>query len=153
MIFFTNFLALIIQVELADEESRNTAVYSVLLILVHVLFFLSICWNSWTTMKATFNRRHVQVWPPRVHLYYVWADRQPVLQIAVLLTPVTFINSASSVVATFSCNKLSKYGCIIILAFAMRQRPASLRSLHRAKGPNPYVSVGLNEFYPSQNVH
>ncbi|CAM9489387.1 unnamed protein product [Laminaria digitata] len=61
VIFFTNFLALIIQAELTDESSSGSAVYSVLLILVHVFFLLSICWNSWATMKATFSRRHVQV--------------------------------------------------------------------------------------------
>eukprot|EP00904_Undaria_pinnatifida_P010820 jgi/Undpi1/6869/HiC_scaffold_21.g09345.m1 len=60
VIFFTNFLALIIQSDLADETSTGSAVYSVLLILVHVFFVLSICWNSWATMKATFSRRHVQ---------------------------------------------------------------------------------------------
>ncbi|CAM9117823.1 unnamed protein product, partial [Laminaria digitata] len=63
VIFFTNFLALIIQVKLADENSRGSAVYSVLLILVRVFFFLSICWDTWATMKATFDRgHHSQTW-------------------------------------------------------------------------------------------
>lgn len=62
MIFFTNFLAVIIQAEFADRNSNSSTVYSVLLILVHVFFILSICWNSLATMKATLSRRHVQVW-------------------------------------------------------------------------------------------
>eukprot|EP00904_Undaria_pinnatifida_P010819 jgi/Undpi1/6868/HiC_scaffold_21.g09344.m1 len=64
VIFFTNFLALIIQAELADKDSSGSAVYSALLILVHVFFLLSICWNSWTTVRSTvettFGRRHLQ---------------------------------------------------------------------------------------------
>ena len=69
MIFFTNFLALIIQAEFADQNSSSSAVYSALLIMVHVMFVLTICWNSWATMRATFSRRHVQVRPRMIHTH------------------------------------------------------------------------------------
>lgn len=55
VIFFTNFLALIIQAELADAESNGSAVYSVVLVMVHMLFILSIGWNSWVSTKAMFS--------------------------------------------------------------------------------------------------
>ncbi|CAN0058299.1 unnamed protein product [Scytosiphon promiscuus] len=60
VIFFTNFLALMIKAEVADEDSRGSAVYSVVLIVVNILFFLSIFWNTWAAAKASFSRRHVQ---------------------------------------------------------------------------------------------
>ncbi|CAM9959510.1 unnamed protein product [Hapterophycus canaliculatus] len=60
VIFFTNFLALMIKAEVANEDSRGCAVYSVVLIVVNILFFLSIFWNSWAAAKATFSRRYVQ---------------------------------------------------------------------------------------------
>ena len=76
MIFFTNFLALIIQAELADKDSSGSAVYSALLILVHVFFLLSICWNSWATVRSTvgttFARRHLQVWLFRLIKSFEW---------------------------------------------------------------------------------
>lgn len=61
MIFFTNFLALVIKAEVADKNSAGSAIYSAVLIIVNVMFFLSIWWNSWATMKATFSRRGFQV--------------------------------------------------------------------------------------------
>ena len=61
MIFFTNFLALVIKAEVADKNSAGSAIYSAVLIIVNVMFFLSIWWNTWATMKATFSRRGFQV--------------------------------------------------------------------------------------------
>ncbi|CAN0138387.1 unnamed protein product, partial [Pylaiella littoralis] len=60
VIFFTNFLALMIKAEVASENSSGCAVYSVALIVVNVLFFLSVFWNAWATTKASFSRSHVQ---------------------------------------------------------------------------------------------
>lgn len=61
VIFFTNFLALMIKAEVASPTSRGSAVYSVVLIVVNVCFFLSIFCNTWAAAKASFSRRHVQV--------------------------------------------------------------------------------------------
>lgn len=72
VIFFTNFLALILHAELADAESSSSEVYSVVLVMIHVLFILSIGWNSWVTMKATLSGDDVKV----TSLYnrdHVWA--------------------------------------------------------------------------------
>lgn len=61
VIFFTNFLALMIKAEVANPESNGSAVFAGVLIMVNVLFFLSIWWNTWTIIKATFSKGHVQV--------------------------------------------------------------------------------------------
>lgn len=61
VILFTNFLALVIKAGVASKDSSGSAAYSVALIIVNVLFFLSIWWNAWATAKATFSRRHAQV--------------------------------------------------------------------------------------------
>lgn len=61
MIFFTNFLALMIKAEVADEHSRSSAIYSIVLIMANVMFFLSIWANTWATIKTTFSRRGFQV--------------------------------------------------------------------------------------------
>ncbi|CAM9095530.1 unnamed protein product, partial [Laminaria digitata] len=60
VIFFTNFLALMIKAEVADENSAGSALYAVVLILVNIMFFLSIWWETWATMRATFSRRGFQ---------------------------------------------------------------------------------------------
>lgn len=71
VIFFTNFLALMIKAEVADADSTESSIYSVVLIMVNIMFFLSIWWNTWATMKATFSRRGFQVWSQvaRVYVY------------------------------------------------------------------------------------
>lgn len=61
VILFTNFLALVIKAGVASKDSSGSAAYSVVLIVVNVMFFLSIWWNAWTTAKATFSRSHAQV--------------------------------------------------------------------------------------------
>lgn len=61
VILFTNFLALVIKAGVASKDSTGSAAYSVALIIVNVLFFLSIWGNAWATAKATFSRRHAQV--------------------------------------------------------------------------------------------
>lgn len=61
VILFTNFLALVIKAGVASKDSSGSAVYSVALIIVNAMFFLSIWWNAWTTAKATFSRSHAQV--------------------------------------------------------------------------------------------
>lgn len=58
---FTNFLALVIKAEVASKDSSGSAVYSMALVIVNVMFFLSIWWNAWMAAKATFSRRHAQV--------------------------------------------------------------------------------------------
>ena len=68
VIFFTNFLALMIKAEVTDGDSPSSAAYSVVLIMVNVMFFLSIWWNTWATVKALFSRRNVQV---RFHFVHV----------------------------------------------------------------------------------
>ncbi|CAM9462085.1 unnamed protein product, partial [Ectocarpus sp. 12 AP-2014] len=60
VIFFTNFLALMIKANVASPDSRGCEVYSIVLIIVNVLFFLSIFGNTWAAAKASFSRRHVQ---------------------------------------------------------------------------------------------
>ncbi|MEP4727396.1 hypothetical protein [Parasphingorhabdus sp.] len=62
MIFFTNFLALMIKAEVADKNSAGSAIYPTVLIIVNVMFFLSIWWDTWVTIRATFSRRGFQVW-------------------------------------------------------------------------------------------
>lgn len=61
VIFFTDFLALLITAGVADSDSKGSTTYAVLLITMNVLIFLSIWWNSWAAVKATFNRRYFQV--------------------------------------------------------------------------------------------
>lgn len=61
VIFFSNFLALMIKAELARPDSHSSTVFAVILIIVNVLFFLSIWWNSYASAKAVFSRKHVQV--------------------------------------------------------------------------------------------
>lgn len=64
VILFTNFLALVIKAGVASKDSSGSAAYSVVLIVVNVMFFLSIWGNAWTTAKATFSRSHAQVREP-----------------------------------------------------------------------------------------
>lgn len=66
VIFFTNFLALMIKAEVANPDSRGSTTYSVVLITVNVLFFLSIWWNAFATIKAVFSTTNVQVRRPVV---------------------------------------------------------------------------------------
>lgn len=61
MILFTNFLGLVIKAGVASKDSSGSAVYSVALIAVNVMLFVSIWWNAWTTANATFSRSHAQV--------------------------------------------------------------------------------------------
>ncbi|CAM9236456.1 unnamed protein product, partial [Sphacelaria rigidula] len=60
VIFFSNFLALVIKVGIADANSRSSAIFSVMLILVNVLLFLSIWCNTWASIGVLFSSRHVQ---------------------------------------------------------------------------------------------
>ena len=50
-----------IKAELADVDSHHALVYSVGLIIANIFFVLSIWWNAFATIKATFSRSHVQV--------------------------------------------------------------------------------------------
>ena len=61
VIFFTNFLALMIKAEVTDQNSNSATLYSLGLIIVNIFFALSIWWNTFATIKAIFSRRHVQV--------------------------------------------------------------------------------------------
>ena len=61
VIFFTNYLALMIKAELASPDSNSATVYAVGLVIVNVCFFLSIWWNALATVRATFSGSHVQV--------------------------------------------------------------------------------------------
>ena len=63
VIFFSNFLALLIKAKVADVDSDGATAYSVGLIIVNIFFFLSIWGNTFATIKATFSRSHVQVCP------------------------------------------------------------------------------------------
>ena len=63
VIFFNNFLALVIKANVADADSDGATAYSVGLIIVNIFFFLSIWGNTLATMKETFSRSHVQVCP------------------------------------------------------------------------------------------
>ena len=58
MIFFNNFLALIIKAEVVDPDSNGAVVYSVGLITVNILFGLSVWWNTWASIKTTFVQVH-----------------------------------------------------------------------------------------------
>ncbi|CAM9359250.1 unnamed protein product [Sphacelaria rigidula] len=60
VIFFSNFLALVIKVGIADANSRSSAIFSVMLILVNVLLFLSIWCNTWASIGVLFSSRHIQ---------------------------------------------------------------------------------------------
>lgn len=62
VIFFMNFLALIISADVADPDSGGLAAYAIGLVAVNIFFVvLSIWWNTWATIKAMFSQRHVQV--------------------------------------------------------------------------------------------
>lgn len=52
-----------IKAKVANPDSRGSTAYSVVLIIVNVLFFLSVWWNAWAMMSAAFSRRHIQVFP------------------------------------------------------------------------------------------
>ncbi|CAM9648873.1 unnamed protein product [Ectocarpus sp. 12 AP-2014] len=60
VILVTNFLALVIKSGAADQDSSGSAAYSVALVVVNIMFFLSIWWNACTTAKAMFSRSHAQ---------------------------------------------------------------------------------------------
>ncbi|CAB1104673.1 unnamed protein product [Ectocarpus sp. CCAP 1310/34] len=60
VILFTNFLALVIKSGAADKDSSGSAAYSVALVIVNIMFFLSIWFNACTTAKAMFSRSHAQ---------------------------------------------------------------------------------------------
>ncbi|CAM9452577.1 unnamed protein product [Choristocarpus tenellus] len=57
VIFFTNFLALMIQAEVASPDSDSGIIYSVLLVLVNLLLVLSVWWQTWVTISAIFSRK------------------------------------------------------------------------------------------------
>lgn len=61
VVFFTNFLALIIQAEVAQADSSSSAAYSVVLIIVQMLFVLSIFYSSYTETRAGLNITYPQV--------------------------------------------------------------------------------------------
>lgn len=62
VIFFMNFLALIISADVADPDSGGLAAYAIGLVAVNIFFVvLSIWWNTWATIKAMFSQKHVQV--------------------------------------------------------------------------------------------
>lgn len=61
VIFFSDFLALMIKAEVTDADSNGSALYSVCLVAVNVLLVLSVWWNIWATTSALFSRSHVQV--------------------------------------------------------------------------------------------
>lgn len=62
VIFFTNFLALLIKAEVADPDSEGSTAFSVGLIVANIsLVILSIWWNTWATIKAMFSQGHFQV--------------------------------------------------------------------------------------------
>lgn len=62
VIFFTNFLALLIKAGVADPDSKGSAAYAVALIAVNTFFVaMSIWWNTWITIQAMFSQKHVQV--------------------------------------------------------------------------------------------
>ena len=60
VLFFTNFMALMIKAEVADKDSTGSFIYAVVLIMA-IMFFLSIWWNAWATIKAMFSRGRFQV--------------------------------------------------------------------------------------------
>ncbi|CAM9792189.1 unnamed protein product [Ascophyllum nodosum] len=60
VIFFTNFLALMIEANVTESDSNDATVYSIVLIIVHILFGLSIWGNTLATIMATFSKKHVQ---------------------------------------------------------------------------------------------
>ncbi|CAM9825704.1 unnamed protein product [Ectocarpus sp. 8 AP-2014] len=60
VILFTNFLALVIKSGAADKDSRSSAAYSMALVIVNIMFFLSIWFNACATAKAMFSRSHAQ---------------------------------------------------------------------------------------------
>ncbi|CBJ33129.1 asn/thr-rich large protein family protein [Ectocarpus siliculosus] len=60
VILFTNFLALVIKSGAADKDSSGSAAYSVALVIVNIMFFLSIWFNACATTKAMFSRSHAQ---------------------------------------------------------------------------------------------
>lgn len=50
-----------IKVGIADANSRTSTLFSVLLILINVLLFLSIWCNTWASIGALLSSRHVEV--------------------------------------------------------------------------------------------
>ena len=54
-------MALMIKAEVADKDSTGSFIYAVVLIMANIMFFLSIWWNAWATIKAMFSRGRFQV--------------------------------------------------------------------------------------------
>ena len=60
VLFFTNFMALMIKAKVADKDSTGSFIYAMVLIMA-IMFCLSIWWNAWVTIKAMFSRGRFQV--------------------------------------------------------------------------------------------
>lgn len=52
-----------IKAEVADPESRGSMIYAFVLIVVNVLFFISIWWDMWLSIKASLCAGSFQVRP------------------------------------------------------------------------------------------
>lgn len=63
VIFLSNFLALLLEAEILEVDDAGSTTFSVALVTVHVLFFLSIWWNAYVSMRVMLSRSHVQVSP------------------------------------------------------------------------------------------
>lgn len=61
MIFFCNFLALMIKAGVAHPEDSSTEVFAVILVIVNICFFLSIWWNAYASARVMCSLSHVQM--------------------------------------------------------------------------------------------
>lgn len=69
VIFFTNFLALMVKAEVAESDSNGSTLYAVALVIVNVLLFLSVFWNIWASTEAMFSDTQVLFLAPETCLF------------------------------------------------------------------------------------
>ena len=61
LIFFSNFLALTIKAEVASPTSSGSTVYSIVLVICNLLFFLAVFLNTWAATKEAVANKDVAV--------------------------------------------------------------------------------------------
>ncbi|CAM9127983.1 unnamed protein product [Choristocarpus tenellus] len=61
VIFFTNFLGLMIKAEVAVTESDESAIYAVLLIIANVFLLISVWCSTWVSLSAALRPKNIQL--------------------------------------------------------------------------------------------
>ena len=79
LIFFSNFLALTIKAEVASPTSSGSTVYSIVLVICNLMFFMAVFLNTWAATKEAVANKDVTVraYPPA---YEVIGTVSPLVQ-------------------------------------------------------------------------